>query len=793
MLSVALRRGPVLVALTTLPDGVFVDASAAFERALGYRRDELIGRRTVDLGIWVNPDDRARALEDLATSGIIPEREHSIRARDGGVLTCRFSAEALDVDGRHCALWILVDITDRKRAEQELRRRNRELVLLNRIMDATSADLAPAAILEVVCRELALAFDLPQSTAALLNEERTEAVVAAEYAAPGRPSVLGARVAVTPGPLAQALLVRKEALVADDAMSEPGLEPIRDLLIRRDAVSVLALPLVVEGQAAGALLMSATERRTFTSEEVGLSWTVANQAAAALARARLGETRRRLITAIEQTPESIVITDTSGRILYVNPAFERISGYTAAEALGQNPRILKSGRHDAAFYGELWTRVAAGQVWHGRVTNRKKDGSLFTEDAVIAPVRDDAGTVTNYIAVKRDITYELAVEEQHRQTQKMETIGRLAGGVAHDFNNLLMAIGGHAELALGSIPEGHPARPDLEGIQDAALRGGNLTRQMLAFARRQVIEPKVLNLNDVIAGLSRMLQRLIGENIELGLRPASDLGLTRVDGGQLEQVLLNLVINARDAMPAGGRLTIRTWNAEFGGVESQPPAALEPGRYVAVSVADTGVGMSDEARAHLFEPFFTTKEQGRGTGLGLATCFGIVQQSRGHILCESQTGQGTTFTVFLPRVEAATATAGQPASHGDVPRGHESIVLAEDEGPVRRLLARILRGQGYAVLEAGSADEALSRVLRSGTNVDLLVTDVVMPGMSGQELAARLRVKWPALKILYISGHAAGRILETTRENAAVRLLQKPFTAAELAAKVREALDAGRD
>ena len=407
----------------------------------------------------------------------------------------------------------------------------------------------------------------------------------------------------------------------------------------------------------------------------------------------------RLMTAIEQTPESVVITDTDGRILYVNPVFERVTGYSRAEVIGQNTRLLKSNRQDSAFYRQLWAKISAGEVWRGRFINKKKDGTLFTEDAVIAPVRDEKGAVTNYIAIKRDITHELELEVQYRQTQKIDSIGRLAGGVAHDFNNILAVICGHTELALAQLSPDAPLRSNLECIQESAERAANLTRQLLAFARRQVIEPRRINLNELIVNLNKMLRRLIGEDIKLVTQTAPDLGQIKADPGQIEQVLLNLVVNARDAMPDGGTLTIRTANVTLD--ESYARRHLvTPGDYVMVSVSDTGVGMTDEVKQHIFEPFFTTKEQGKGTGLGLATCFGIIQQSNGHIHSESQLDKGTQFKIYLPRVWGVEDSVSSREAPVSLPQGTETILLAEDEPSLRQLMARVLRTQGYTVLEA---------------------------------------------------------------------------------------------
>ncbi len=497
----------------------------------------------------------------------------------------------------------------------------------------------------------------------------------------------------------------------------------------------------------------------------------------------------RLMTAIEQTPESIVITDTQGHILYVNPAFEKVTGYSRAETIGLNTRLLKSGKQDKTFYRELWTHISAGEVWRGRFINKKKNGKLFTEDAVIAPVRDENGKVVNYIAIKRDVSHELELENQYRQTQKIDSIGRLAGGVAHDFNNILAVICGHTDLALMQLSPDAPLRPSLECIQDSAERAANLTRQLLAFARRQVIEPRLINLHELVVNLNKMLQRLIGEDIELVTQTVPDLNRVKADPGQIEQVLLNLVVNARDAMPDGGTLTIRTDNVTLN-EDYARRHLITPGEYVMVSVNDTGAGMTDEVKLHIFEPFFTTKEQGKGTGLGLATCFGIMQQSNGHIHCDSQLGKGTQFKIYLPRVQGTEDAAVNHETPISLPQGTETILLAEDEPSLRRLMARVLRTQGYTVLEAADGNEALALAQANGARIQLLVTDVIMPGLSGKMLAEWLSQLNPALKVIFISGYINNNAVRDAMSKPGTFFLQKPFNPLDLTQKVRAAIEA---
>ncbi len=504
---------------------------------------------------------------------------------------------------------------------------------------------------------------------------------------------------------------------------------------------------------------------------------------------RLAEAEReRLMLAMEQAAEIIVITDDSGTIQYVNCAFERITGYTRGEALGQNPRLLKSGRHDAAFYQQMWAVLKQGETWNGRLVNRRKDGTLYTEEATISPVRDSSGGTVNYVATKRDVTDELKLQDQLVQAQKMESVGRLAGGVAHDFNNMLQAILGNAALALQDLPADSPLRESLEEIEKSAQRSADLTRQLLAFARKQTIAPKVLDLNDTVAGMLKMLRRLIGENIDLAWMPGAELWPVEMDPSQIDQVLANLCVNARDAIGGVGKVTIETSNVTLDDTYAATHPEAVAGDYVQLIVSDTGKGMDEETRSHLFEPFFTTKERGKGTGLGLATVFGIVKQNRGLINVHSEPGQGTSFKIHLLRAEAealgATAVAPKREVHGT-----ETVLLVEDEGQILHLGRRILEQHGYTVLAASTPAAALEVAAQLGAPIHMLITDVVMPGMNGKELVAQLRVGRPGLRCLYMSGYTANVIAHHGVLDAGVAFLQKPFTIQTLAEKVREVLD----
>jgi PAS domain S-box-containing protein len=511
-------------------------------------------------------------------------------------------------------------------------------------------------------------------------------------------------------------------------------------------------------------------------------------------RKEAAEERARLIRAVEQVNEAIVITALDGTIEYVNPSFERVTGYRAAEVSGRNPRLLKSGVHEAAFYERMWKTLARGEVWRGTLVNRRKDGGFYEEEATISPVRNDIGQVISYVAVKRDATEERQLQEQFQQAQKLEAVGRLAGGVAHDFNNTLAVILGYTETILLSVDAGDPLRQDLDEIMRAAQRAARLTRQLLAYSRRQILQPRAVNLNDLIDDCERMLRRLVREDVRIVIRADPDLGLVKVDPGQIDQVLMNLVVNSRDAMADGGTITIETANIAIDEVYVAQHPSVVPGPYVQLQVSDTGTGIAPDALAHIFEPFYTTKPKGQGTGLGLATVHGIVHQSGGHIRVSSEPARGTTFTICFPQCPRASALAVDGPHLGEPSlTGTETVLLVEDDGGLRELGRILLRGFGYTVLAAGHGAEALEIAGRHQGRIDLLLTDVIMPGMSGRTLADLLSEQRADLRTLYMSGYADDAIVRHGVLEAGMRFLPKPFTRESLGRAVRDALDLRSD
>ncbi|MGA8150534.1 MAG: PAS domain S-box protein [Terriglobales bacterium] len=501
------------------------------------------------------------------------------------------------------------------------------------------------------------------------------------------------------------------------------------------------------------------------------------------------EMLHKLRATVEQSPDLVMITNYAGVLEYVNPAFEALTGYSRQEVIGQTLGMLKSEQQAGEFYEEMWDTVLSGRPFHGIVTNRKKNGETFTLEKAITPLHNPEGQITHFISTGRDITDQRRLEGELQQAQKMDVVGRLAGGVAHDFNNLLMVISAYAELMLDSLAPEHPLRHNADEIVGAARRAADLTRQLLAFGRKQVQSLQSLDLNPVIQEISRMLARLIGEDIQLVFIPGPDLGKVETDRVQIEQVVMNLAANARDAMPRGGKLTIETANLRLDETYSEPAAMLPRGDYVVITVADTGQGIQAQDLPHIFEPFYTTKEEGKGTGLGLATVYGIVKQSAGLVRVFSQSGIGTSIKIYLPRSLANEATSTASRAVPDSPHGCETVLLVEDELAVLQSARLFLTRNGYTVLEASSGAEAL-RVSREycGT-IDIMISDVVMPQMSGPALAEQLSAERPQMKTLFVSGYAEGTVLQQGGIDLSLGFLQKPFALSALAHKTREILD----
>ncbi len=522
------------------------------------------------------------------------------------------------------------------------------------------------------------------------------------------------------------------------------------------------------------------------SSEKGVFATVISDISA---RKRAEKARTRLATAVEQAAEAIIITDTEGIIEYVNPSFERITGYSALESVGQKTNIVKSGEHDNAFYKDLWDTIKGGNVWTGRFINRRKDGTLYNEEATISPVLDSEGKIVNFVAVKRDVTEQLVLEGQLRQAHKMESIGLLAGGVAHDFNNLLTGILGYANILKSHAQPNDETYKAAAVIEVAGKRAAQLTEQLLGFARKGKHQNVPIDLHSTIHEVIDLLSRTIDKNIEIKrhfrIAKANVLG----DPNQIQQVLLNLAINSRDAMPDGGELTFETDLADLDEIFCQSHPSVIPGRYVMISVSDTGSGIPEDIRGRIFEPFFTTKEQGKGTGMGLAMVYGIVKNHGGSIWVYSEMDQGTTVKIYLPLfVESDGDDNTDDVSSVSVISGSGRILLVDDEEVVRTVAAMMLKELGYDVIEASNGRVAIDLYRARHSEIDLVIIDMVMPQMGGRECYVALKEIDPELRAILSTGYSLDGTTQEILDLGVNAFIQKPYVLSEISAVIAEVL-----
>ena len=511
------------------------------------------------------------------------------------------------------------------------------------------------------------------------------------------------------------------------------------------------------------------------------------------AEEEIRQSQQKLRIHFEHTPLAVAEWDLEFRVTAWNPSAERIFGYTRDEAMGQHASFIvppQFRQHVDRVWQELLKQSGGERSANDNIT---KNGRHISCEWYNTPLVDDSGRVLGVASLAQDVTERVALEERLRQSQKMEAIGRLAGGVAHDFNNLLTVILGYTQIMADGVPPGSRLAESTGQIKSAAERAAGITRQLLAFSRKQVLSPRVINLNDTMMNLDSLLRRLIGEDIEVLTVPESDLGSVKADPGQIEQVLMNLALNARDAMPNGGKLTLETANAQLDASYASEHQPISPGRYVMLAVSDTGEGMSPEVQARIFEPFFTTKEVGKGTGLGLSTVYGIVKQSGGYIWVYSEPDRGTTFKIYFPSVDQDAESLGTEKRPNNALRGTETLLLVEDDSQLRQLSSSVLAHCGYRVLVASGPEEGLATAKANHKDIRLLITDVVMPGMNGRQLAEQIQRDSPKIKVLYISGYTNNAIVHYGVLDKGLWFLPKPFTLSALVSKVREVLDASPD
>jgi PAS domain S-box-containing protein len=720
----------------------------AAERIFGYTAAEARGQHALFLIPESLRQELGRTMEQLSTTRESSNRVNENVRRDGQVITCAWSNTPLvDAKGRRFGVTSQVsDITERRRGEEAL--------LASEARYRALAESAQDAIVTVDAQRRIVGWTggAPKIfgyTAEEMIGQPLEPIIPERLQEAHRAGF--ARVLMTPEhPLGR-------DVVRMTGQRKSGVEfPVELSLARWEST---------EGQFVTGIIRDVSGRE---------------------AEERL---RRMQGAALNAAPNPMIILDREGRIEWVNAAFTRTTNLELTEVLGQELVQRLSKERTGAIAGEVRDAIRTGRHWSREVEARRRDDSTFPAFLAITPVQDTNGAVEHVIAVGRDLTEEKARHAQFLQAQKMESVGQLAGGIAHDFNNLLSVINGSADLIIDSLPSGDPVYADVQAIRQAAQRATALTKQLLSFSRRNLERIEPVRVGALIEGMIPMLRRLIGEHVDVMVDTSASSGTVLADASQLEQVVMNLSVNARDAMPTGGVLQVRVQDVTLDDAAAAELPALQAGRHCRLVVQDNGQGMDDATRQRVFEPFFTTKARGFGTGLGLATVYGIVRSANGAIEVASRRGHGTTFTIYLPCSDAAAVE--RPAAAAVLPTGTETILFVEDDSALLRLGCRVLRGAGYAVLEARHGAEALQVAESTDRDIDILVTDVVMPVMDGRTLAERLQAARPSLRVLFTSGYTDDEILRHGIRRGTVQLLPKPYLPSALTQAVRAVLDGG--
>jgi two-component system, cell cycle sensor histidine kinase and response regulator CckA len=757
-------------------------ANETFVRMFGYQAAEVAGQLLENL---VVPPDRlaeSRWVTEALAKGQRITLETQRRKKDGTLLDVSVSCAPLLLDGKMAGFYAgYHDISDRKRVEALSSALYRVAEKSSSAHDLQQFFAAVHGIVDelMYARNFYIALYDPASDLLTFPYFVDE-----QDSAPG-PKKLSRGLTDYLIRSGQPLLATPEVLQAMEERGEVARNGSRSL-------DWMGVPLKVNNHTFGALVVQTYSKNIrYGERDKEILTFVARQLASAVEIKRneqaLRRSEARYRSLVQSSVYGIYRSSLEGRFLDVNPALITMLGYGSAEDV-----LMLDPEKDVFAHPDEHTRLIEEFRRTGRLDGievkwKRNDGKAITvriSGRAVSSADEPADVLE---AIAEDVTDRRVLEDQFRQAQKMEAVGRLAGGVAHDFNNLLMVISGYAEVMLAALEPDHLLREKALAIQQASDRATTLTRQLLAFSRKQLLELKVVDVNAIVADMERLLRPLIGEDVEFITRLSAEAAHTRADAGQLEQVLMNLVVNAKDAMPSGGTLTLQTEKIVVDESHRRRPTFVRPGDYVILSVSDTGMGMDKETQSRIFEPFFTTKEKGKGTGLGLSTVYGIVKQSGGYVMVESDEGRGTTFQIYLPRVEGVAENHPIPTVHAAL-GGTETVLLVEDEESVRQLVRETLAAKGYRVMEAQNGESGIAAAAQHDGKIDLVITDVVMPGMGGRELVKRLAQTRPETKVLYLSGYTEDAILSEDTIESGAAFLQKPFTLQNLSSKVREVL-----
>jgi PAS domain S-box-containing protein len=719
-------------------EDMIVDVNSEFEKLFDYSIEEIKGRYINDLIVSEDLRDEARALTQRTLENQVVTKE-TVRKRKGGSLVdVSILGYPITFKGEQVGVYaIYKDVTARRRREEALRASEKQY-----------RNLVDNALVGIYRTDL-------EGNVLYANEALIKMMEFESYEDMKSVGVLAR----------YSNLDDRDTFIATLRGTGKVNHFEVDLLTKSGAVKNVIMTGVMEGDFISGMILDITERKQAVEERI------------------------RLATAVEQAAESVIISDRRGTIQYVNPAFERLSGFSSEDIVGKNFRVLKSDRHDETFYQEMWKTITSGKAWGGRISNRMKDGSLRQFEATISPIRDSNGVIVNFVSVNRDVTQEVALEAQLFQAQKMEAVGTLAGGIAHDFNNLLQVIQGYTEVLQSEVDRNKSGFKALQKIHRSAKRGAELTRQLLTFSRKVQSERRPLDLNQEVVQVKNLLERTIPKMIEIELHLSDSPAVVSADPIQVEQAIMNLAVNAMDAMPEGGKIVVETARVMLDEHFCKAHLGSRPGEYILLSISDTGHGMDREILDHVFEPFYTTKDVGKGTGLGLAMVYGIVKNHEGYILCYSELDTGTTFKIYLPAMEQSGERQKGGEAEGHFKGGEETILLVDDEEYIRELGVELLTDAGYKVLTATNGESGLELYRKEQEKIDLVILDLVIPGMGGKKCYEEILKINPKARILIVSGYSANGPGKEAMEAGAKGFVGKPFDVSHLLETIREILD----